>query len=454
MGNYPFSLPGSSSAGIFNIISYGADPTGTNDSAAAITAAKTAAGAGSRNIILIPPGTYLTGPVELDGFNWQGYGPDSSILKANVGSANFITNNPAATGERATQVSGIGFNGINLTGTATVFTWAETVDTSSGPTITMRDCWAYNGPAIGIDTSNAGGALDACHFERVVTHDNGTYGWLTGSDQVLTECVAESNGYSGFYINSVSNFTLASCLSYGNGTAHTSEAYGYHLKGSAPGGALTGCHAQDNWKSGVLLDSTTPAGGYTITGLVCDTNSRRGAGDDAAITFFEAAGNYVEYVASDRAGYQLYALYTESGSTGNIIQCDAFYSTFGSVDGWFINGNGAGNTLRLANSGGTQLPAYAATVTPDVPAGGQVLVGTLTGAITIGAPTNPFVGAVLSFEFTQDSTGARAVSWNAAFVFQTPWTNTGNSAGKRSTASFMYDGAHWVSQSPVANVWF
>lgn len=457
MGDFPFSIgQGATWAQAYNILSYGADPTGTNDSTAAITAAKAAAGAGSRRMIIIPPGTYLTNPFTLDGFYWLGYGPTSSILKANAASTAFVSNVATNTGERATKVEGLGFDGTNLTGTATVFQWANGNKSFAGSTIIMRDCWAYNGPALGIDTSNAGGALDACHFDNVVTHNNGTYGWNVGSDQELKGCVAENNNLSGFFIQNVSNFTLANCYSYANGLTDTGDSYGYHLKGSAPGGALIGCHAQDNQGAGVLFDSTGGGGsGFTVTGLVCDTNSRVSAGNSPAVAFFLAQDNYVEFVASDRAGNQLNALSIDSGSSGNIIQCDAFYTVAVATLGtWFKSGNGAGNTIILGNSGGSQLPAFASSFTPDVPTGGQVIMGLLTGAITVNAPTNPFTGALLSFEFTQDSTGGRAVSWNAAYVFQAAWTNTGNTLNKRSTASFRYDGTNWVSQSPSANVWF
>lgn len=448
------SAAGSSPLGstVYNIVNFGADPTGTKDSTAAITAAKAAAGAGTRNQILIPPGTYLTGPLALGGYWWRGYGPTVSILKANAGSANWITNNTAATTEADTLVEGIGFDGTSLTGTATVFTWASTNKTVTGPTVSMKDCWVYKGPAVGIDTSNAGGNLNACHFYNVATHDNGTRGWVLGSDQVLTGCVAANSGTEGFYTNGTSNWTMEGCFSYGNGTVTPGSGYGYHLQGTSTGAAMTGCHAQDNEAAGLLFDSTS--GGYTATGFIADSNSRRSAGANAAVAFFAASGCKAQYLAVDRASVQLNALSADSTSTGNVIECDAFYSTQTTVTNWILSGTAPGNTLILGNSQGQQAPAFAATITPDVPTGGTVIPAALTGAVTIAAPTNPWTGAKLAFELTQDSTGGRAVSWNAVYVFQAAWTNTGNTLNKRSKASFTYDGTNWVCDSPAANVWF
>lgn len=459
MGDFPFAPGAFPLAGnVINIVNYGADPTGTKDSTPAITAAKAAAGTGSRNTILIPPGTYLTNPFTLDGFNWQGYGPYSSILKANAGSANYITNNTSATNEAQTIVNGIGFNGTNLTGTATVFKFAVGTPGFTAPSLIMTSCRVYSGPALGIDSSGAAGSADGCRFIDVTTDHNGSHGWLLGSDQTLIACVSDTNGLAGFRNSGSSSWLLTGCKSYGNGTVTPSSGHGFWLQGSTSGASMAGCQAQDNEGAGVLIDSAT-LGGYNVTGLVCDSNSVRSAGASPAVDIFESFDNYVEFVAVDRfnnsVSTQLNALRLDSTSTGNLIDCGAFYAiNGGSVGNWLLSGTAAGNTLRLGNSGGTQAPVFASTITPDVPTGGIVIPGLLTGALTIAAPTNPWAGAELTFKLTQDTTGGRAVSWNAAFVFQTAWTNTGNTLNKRSTATFIYDGTSWISQNPSVNVWF
>lgn len=67
--------------------------------------------------------------------------------------------------------------------------------------------------------------------------------------------------------------------------------------------------------------------------------------------------------------------------------------------------------------------AYAATVTPNANTTDVLVVGALTGNITIAAPTGtPRDGQLLRFRFQQDATGLRTVTWNAAFAFGTDVT--------------------------------
>jgi hypothetical protein len=92
-----------------------------------------------------------------------------------------------------------------------------------------------------------------------------------------------------------------------------------------------------------------------------------------------------------------------------------------------------------------QTPAYAATVTPTVEfADTKVIVGTLTGNITIGAPVGARRGMRLGFSFTQDGTGARTITWNAVFSASANGAGTANQKGY---TEFVYDGSRWVQVS-------
>lgn len=76
-----------------------------------------------------------------------------------------------------------------------------------------------------------------------------------------------------------------------------------------------------------------------------------------------------------------------------------------------------------SGSGTGALPAvtvaYAASITPDIDTYSIFNVGTLTGPITINAPTGtPTDNTTLLFRFVQDGTG-RAITWNGAFAFST-----------------------------------
>ena len=87
-----------------------------------------------------------------------------------------------------------------------------------------------------------------------------------------------------------------------------------------------------------------------------------------------------------------------------------------------------------------QVGTFASTYTPN-PMLGRLLELTLTGNITINIPTNTYMGGIgnqITFLFIQDGTGGRTVSWHA--VFKQGWSDTGNTADKRSTITFEWDG--------------
>ena len=96
---------------------------------------------------------------------------------------------------------------------------------------------------------------------------------------------------------------------------------------------------------------------------------------------------------------------------------------------------------------GTLLPFSAgnsgATFAPDC-ANAETQTVTLTAACTIGAPLNPpAIGSKLSLVFVQDTTGGRAVTWNAAYR-NAPAVGGGSAtAGQRALAEFKWDGASW-----------
>jgi hypothetical protein len=113
-----------------------------------------------------------------------------------------------------------------------------------------------------------------------------------------------------------------------------------------------------------------------------------------------------------------------------------------SYDGsnWYFNGR---NEVAIA---------YAATVTPVMVVGtnngGNVFnIGALTGAITVANPaTIPPAGATVVFNFVQDATGVRNVSWGAAYQFPVAWSNVGNTASTRSSVTFVSDGVNLWAQ--------
>lgn len=73
----------------------------------------------------------------------------------------------------------------------------------------------------------------------------------------------------------------------------------------------------------------------------------------------------------------------------------------------------------------TAIPFSATITPPQFLSRHHILnIGTLTGNITVAAPYSGVVidGAQITFRFSQDATGSRTTSWNAAYVFGTDVT--------------------------------
>jgi len=85
----------------------------------------------------------------------------------------------------------------------------------------------------------------------------------------------------------------------------------------------------------------------------------------------------------------------------------------------------AGATFTGSVKKGVGTITYAATVTPNCDSYNTVNIGTLTGNVTIAAPTGtPFDGQELVICFAQNATGGWTHTWNAAFAFGTDILST------------------------------
>lgn len=103
--------------------------------------------------------------------------------------------------------------------------------------------------------------------------------------------------------------------------------------------------------------------------------------------------------------------------------------------------HGADVKALLGISKKAQAVAYAATITPNINLGTVINVGTITGAITIAAPTGtPVDGQEITFRFVQDGTG-HAFTWNSVFVFSTesPSSNIVATASAKSEGDFRWN---------------
>ena len=108
------------------------------------------------------------------------------------------------------------------------------------------------------------------------------------------------------------------------------------------------------------------------------------------------------------------------------------------------------NNHSLSSTAANQAPddlqsiAYAASITPNSRLGSHVLVGALTGNITINAPTNPVNQRRMTYSFVQDATGTRTITLNAVFRGITGNVIAAGTASQKLAVSFIYDGAAWL----------
>ena len=108
------------------------------------------------------------------------------------------------------------------------------------------------------------------------------------------------------------------------------------------------------------------------------------------------------------------------------------------------------NFVPADSSGVVQVLAFNASTTIDASLGDRVSIGALTSTITINAPTNPYVGQVMTIRFLQDATGGRTITWNAVFKKAADGAGAANQVG---CTQYMYDGTSWV-QIGGALAWF
>lgn len=291
---------------------------------------------------------------------------------------------------------------------------------------------------------------------RVWAYRNDGIGFRPSYDTVLANCVAGRSGLQGFYLGQSSQ-QLVGCKSYYSGQVTGTSGDGFFILSNSSGSSLVDCVAQDNLNPGFTFNNTQR--GVTLMGCVADSNGTRSAGNLPAYDFFTAQDNRLigciacERKADGSTSYQQNALRIRSSSTNNKIDI-LFRTNNAATLGAAIMASSdsvAGNDININNLSGNQTVAYAATITPDVYAGGRITVA-LTGNMTINAPSTGHAGAQVTFIFSQDATAGRTLTWNAAYKTTTSILASGSAATNGQTASitFQSDGTNWIPVSVVA----
>jgi hypothetical protein len=203
-----------------------------------------------------------------------------------------------------------------------------------------------------------------------------------------------------------------------------------------------------------LFNSTSPVtyGGkrQSSAGLSWDIFGIRYNGTavaNATVTLTASTTNYV--VANRSTGaFSVSTATTNWNDIGRFARCYKIVTGTATVTSYEDHRHGIGGLYGIQRS--LQEIAFSASITPDALSGKNVVVGTLTGNITINAPTNPYIGAEMLFSFTQDSTGARTVTWNSVFKKGTDGVGTAN---QKTAIQFFYDGSNWVALSQLSLSW-
>lgn len=120
--------------------------------------------------------------------------------------------------------------------------------------------------------------------------------------------------------------------------------------------------------------------------------------------------------------------------------------------GAILSGITGTHTVAVNVPDSTQSISYAANPALTTHKGQIIAIGALTGDIEIANPTYlPPSGSMVSVAVVQDGTGGRNVTWGTSYKFPTAWSNTGNTANKRTLAVFRSDGTYlWAIG---ANTW-
>lgn len=428
---------------------YGADPTGTSDSASAIDAADTVACAGTLGFdgstvladwaVYFPPGTYrVNSSLTYRGAPWRGAGIANTKLKYYGSSGPLINAVGATSARKLLSISDMSLDGGSATGTAYGLRLGHNyrsfgalqrvrIDYFPGPGIGfVGDSWnmsfhdvymSFNadasvGTALYIDAAVTG--LLAIDWFNLQLENNGFTGSsVAGGMELPNSTIINWNFYGGVWEGN-----------YGDCEVRFTDCSGVHIYGTYL--ESNSAHAIN----GMVLQGNTRA---TISGLL---NTADAAMAGKAIQVRQTANVSIDQVRGDN-----------DWATDLSVEDTAVVTLIGEGSDFSTITVAAGASLKRTAQKRTQL-TDAATIAMDASQGTSFYV-TLGGNRTMGTPTNPTTGQRITVTVYQDGTGGRTMSWNG--TWNVTWSNTGNTASKRSVCEFEYDGTYWnqvSAQSP------
>lgn len=434
----------------------GADPTGTNDSTAAIQAALNA------GLCVLPQGgnfkvgnlTIPAGAV-LDGNN--------ATLTAAAGTTGFVLALAAPATTRFVNIRNLTINCGSITGLSGV-SLNNTGLSPSTPGFHRLD---------NVTVSNAGqdgfyyAALQECFTLRCLSFGAGRYGFNVqngATDSRWVSCTSGGSGSDGFYVSG-SNCHYVACKAYyagwtsGGGFTHGA---GWHIDAISTyftaGVSFTSCEAQDCADNGWFFD---PSGGpiNNLAMAACVIDSCNAAANTGALACGISTGSLVNssiigntvFNRSGGAGTMAYYLAVAgvqtglfiSGSSANVTNTGIFYvSGYGYtlIESFLTDLSGVAElkagSVVLAPAGSAAL-STGSTITPGINQGAYPVTATANVTGIIMAPgTIAWQTVKVVNESAFSVTFAAAATSNVA-------DGTADVIAAGTAASYIWSGTYW-----------
>ena len=396
-------------------------------------------------------------------YNGSGSGSTGAVVQLPAGQGMLAHDSPSLTVTAGTWLRGYG------TGATRLYRYGlpSFVNTNANPVIVADNSFhigkisdftiedqAGTSAATGIHLlggAQALGGLGGSYsmLERILMHVQGIGFKVEGIEQRLVDCYVRSALNNGFYLlgsdNYLVNCTADTCgIGFDLNTSNTKmincKAFGGRGTGFQVGGfrnMLSNCEAQDNAEAGFVLGPTSMA-----TSCIADSNGWNSSnpGDHSTITGFNVLGpaTITGCVALNREGSpQEYGYWSQnySGYWPMIVGCTSQWPGTEHVKA------ASEGSIVVNNMLGQQSVAYATPLTPDPYDGGTVVVGTLTGDLTINLPpSGVFKGMKIRFQLTQDGSGGHAVTFDAGYKTTGALATTANSV---TLIEFQWDGTNF-----------
>jgi hypothetical protein len=292
-------------------------------------------------------------------------------------------------------------------------------------------------------------------FINVVCDTANHFGFRTSFDTWAVACTASFNGRSGFYCRG-SDCNLVACKAFYSGNEVGSEGHGFFLEGppTIEEGIkmLSCCQSQDNKANGFYLRTAQRC---SLSSCSTSSNGTASVGTYSGIKVEGSTLGIIDVTSTERVASpnnsQQNGIEVVNSVGGVAVgQCQIRLThgpTAGSVVGAAVKSGSvieAGINLLINGMGGTIAGTYAASYTPD-PYLATTHTITLTGNITINAPSNAHYGCPLRMVLAQDATGGRTMTFNAALP-----NNWGPSLAPSATnvIEWYYNGSAWVQVFP------